>query len=249
MPKYKMVGGKKMKMKRGAKSKRGGFRGKRRIPRNPRTVAERASLTETRSFTLLTSNQTYVQYAIQLSQHARAVNVAKSYQLYRIKNVKYILSPLADTFQAGGGTSVPYVYFQIDRTRDLANIRTAQEFKRLGCKPRRLDDKIVTFQWRPSVLNPTLDDAALNTGVFNQYKVTPWLRTRDETGGLGIWNPDTTDHQGLVMFIENSGGADIQAKLEIVVEFEFMKPSFPTTITEGHPEPVELESLALPDIV
>lgn len=239
-----MAGGKKM--KRGAKSKRGG-RGKRNIQRAPRTVAERASLTETRSFTLLSTNQTYVQYAIQLSQHLRAVNVAKSYQLYRIKNVKYILSPLADTFQAGGGTSVPYVYFQIDRTRDLANIRTAQEFKRLGCKPRRLDDKVVMFQWRPSVLNPTLDDAALNTGVFNQYKVSPWLRTRDETGGVGVWNPDTTDHQGLVMFIENAGGADVQAKLEIVIEFEFMKPSYPTVITEGHPEPVELETLALAD--
>jgi len=49
------------------------------------------------------------------------------------------------------------------------------------------------------------------------------------------------------MFIENAGGADVQAKLEIVIEFEFMKPSYPTTITEGHPEPVELETLALAD--
>lgn len=231
--------------KGGKKSgKKGNWRGARRIPRNPRTVAERASLTETRSFSLLTTNQSYFMYNVQLSSHARAVNVAKSYQLYRIKNVKLLVSPLADTFQAGAGTSVPYVYFQVDRTRDLENIRTAQEFKRLGCKPRRLDDKIVAFQYRPSVLNPTLD-VAPGTGVFNQYKLTPWLRTRDETGMPGVWNPDTTDHQGVVLFVENAGGAELQCKLEIMVEFEFMKPSYPTTITEGHPEPVDLDSLAL----
>jgi len=213
--------------------------------RNARTVAEKASLSVTRAFSLLTTNQSYRLYDVQLSQYARAVNVAKGYQLYRIKNVKLTVSPLADTFQAGSGTSVPYIYFQIDRTRNLENIRTATEFKQLGCKPHRLDDKIVAFQYRPSVLNTTLDNAATAGGVFNQYKVSPWIRCRDETGGIGTWNPDTTDHLGVVLFAENSGGADVQYKMEIVVEFEFMKPSFPTTITETLPEPVELNSLAL----
>lgn len=217
---------------------------KMRARRNRRTVAERASLSVTRSFSLLTVNQTYRLYDVQLSQYARAVNVAKGYQLYRIRNVKLVCSPLADTFQAGGGTTVPYLYFQVDRTRNLENIRTSQEFKQLGCKPHRLDDKIVTFQYRPSVLNTTLDNAATQGGVFNQYKIMPWIRCRDETGAPGTWNPDTTDHQGVVFFLENSGGADIQWKIEIVVEFEFMKPSFPTTITETLPEPVELNTLA-----
>lgn len=60
-----------------------------------------------------------------------------------------------------------------------------------------------------------------------------------------MWNPDTTDHMGLVFLAENSGGADIQYKVELVVEFEFQKPSVPTVLTETLPEPVELESLAL----
>jgi len=217
---------------------------RRRYARRARTVAERASLSVTRSFTLLSPNQSYRLYDVQLSQYARAVNVAKGYQLYRIKNVKLICSPLADTFQAGGGVTVPYLYFQVDRTRNLENIRTSQEFKQLGCKPHRLDDKIVTFQYKPSVLNTTLDNAATAGGVFNQYKVSPWIRCRDETGAPGVWNADTTDHQGVVMLLENSGGADVQWKLEIVVEFEFMKPSFPTTITETLPEPIELNTLA-----
>lgn len=231
-------GAKKAAIRRGGQKKmrRGGRR---------RTVAERASLSVTRSFSLLSSNQSYRFYDVQLSQYARAVNVAKGYQLYRIKNVKMVCSPLADTFQAGAGTSVPYLYFQIDRTRNLENIRTAQEFKQLGCKPRRLDDKIVNFQYKPSVLNTTLDNAATQGGVFNQYKIAPWIRCRDETGAPGVWNPDTTDHQGVVFFLENSGGAEINWKIEVTVEFEFMKPSYPTTITETLPEPVELNSLAL----
>lgn len=227
------------------KMKRGLRKGKRRMNRPKRNVPEKASLSVTRAFSLLTTNQTYRLYDVQLSQYARAVNVAKGYQLYRIKNVKLTVSPLADTFQAGSGSSVPYIYFQIDRTRNLENIRTATEFKQLGCKPHRLDDKIIRFQYRPSVLNTTLDNAAApGGGVFNQYKIGPWLRCRDETGGIATWNPDSTDHLGVVFFAENSGGADLQYKMEVVIEFEFMKPSFPTIITDGHPVPVDLETLS-----
>jgi len=230
---------------KGAKGARGAGKKGSKPRRQNRNVAERASMTVTRSFQLLNPNQTYRLGDIQLSHYLRAVNVAKAYQLYRIKNVKIVVSPLADTFQAGGGVTVPYIYFQVDRTRELDNIRTPQEFKQLGCKPHRVDDKIVTFQYRPSVLNTTLDDAAAQTGVFNQYKLTPWLRCRDETGTPGTWNPDTTDHQGLVMICENAGGADVQFKIEVMLEFEFMKPAYPTIITEGYPEPVDLNTLVL----
>lgn len=215
-----------------------------KISRSLRTVPEQASMSCTRQFSLLTTNQSYRVYDVQLSQFLRAVNVAKSYQLYRIKNVKLLLSPLADTFIAGGGTTVPYAYFQVDRTRDLQNIRTSIEFKQLGCKPHRVDDKVVTFQWKPSVLNTTLDDAGTNGGVFNQYKISPWIRTRDETGAPGVWNPDTTDHLGCVFLVENSAGANVDYKMEMVVEFEFCKPSYPTTITEGQPEPVDLSDIS-----
>lgn len=211
--------------------------------RSIRTVPEQATMSCTRQFSLLNTNQTYAVYNTQLSQFARAVNVAKGYQVYRIKNIKLLLSPLADTFAATSGTTVPYAYFQVDRTRDLQNIRTSIEFKQLGCKPHRLDDKIIPFQWKPSVLNTTLDDAGTAAGVFNQYKVSPWIRCRDETGAPGTWNPDTTDHLGVVFFVENSGGALVNYKCEMVVEFEFAKPSYPTTITEGEPEPIELHTL------
>lgn len=216
--------------------------------RSPRTVPEKASLTVTKQFSLLSTNQSYRVYDVQLSQYARAVNVAKAYQLYRIKNCKLVLSPLNDTFVAGGSANVPYAYFQIDRTRDLENIRTSQEFKQLGCKPHRVDDNIIKFEWKPSVLNITLDNAAANTGVFNQYKVSPWVRTRAE-GTVGSWNPDTTDHMGCVFLVENSSGPEVAYKMELIVEFEFCKPSYPTLITEGAPEPRDLISLEEPPLL
>lgn len=229
------------------KTKKGSKKGKRRAgmrsKRSPRTVPEKASLTATRQFTLLSTNQAYRMYDVELSHYLRAIDVAKAYQLYRIKNCKLVLSPLADTFAAGGGTSVPYAYFQIDRTRDLSNVRTAIELKRLGCKPRRVDDNIITFEWKPSVLNLT-QDSSIGPGIFNQYKMSPWLRTRKEDANLGLWNPDTTDHQGVVFFVENSGGAEINYKMELVVEFEFKKPSTPAVLTEGFVEAVDLNTLA-----
>lgn len=231
--------------KRAARGK--GRRPARRAARKARNQPEKASMSVTRSYNLLTTNQTYRVYDVQLNQYARAVNTARSYQMYRITNCKLVVSPLFDTFAAGGGTTAPNIYFQVDRTRAITNIRTPQEYKALGCKPHRLDDKPITFQWKPSVLNSTIDsgpDQAV-ASVFNQYKISPWIRTRDETGGLGVWNPDTTDHMGLVFLAENSGGADIQYKAELTVEFEFCKPAIPMTLTETEPAPVELESLAL----
>lgn len=237
-PKTKKSGSKKYRGKRSVGGKR----------KRSSTVPERASMSVTRGYTLLTTNQAYRFYDIQLSQYMRAINTAKSFQLYRIKSAMLRLSPLADTFSPGAGSSVPYAYFQVDRTRDIQNIRTAMEFKQLGCKAHRLDDKIVTFKWKPSVLNTTLDNAGApggGSGVFNQYKISPWIRCRDETGEPGIWNADTTDHLGLMLFVENSGGADVSFKAELVVEFEFKKPSHPTTITEGYPEPIDAETLAV----
>jgi hypothetical protein len=86
-----------------------------------------------------------------------------------IYTISLIVSPLFDTFASGAGVSVPNIYFQVDRTRTITNIRTPQEFKALGCKPHRLDDKSLTFQWKPSVLNSTIDsgpDLAVQS-VFN----------------------------------------------------------------------------------
>ena len=144
-----MVGKRKF-QKRGKKSS------KMTVKRAQRVVSEFADLKVNRSYSLLTTNQVYNIYNTQLSSNVRAVSVAQAYQFYRIKRITLKFSPLQDTF-SGTGTTVPYLYCMIDRTKNLANQNTVSALKKLGCKPRRLDDKMLTFSWRPSVLIGTYD--------------------------------------------------------------------------------------------
>jgi len=207
------------------------------------TVAERASMSETKGLSILTTNQMYQQYALQLANYPRALNVAKAYQLYRIKSVKYVIQPLSDTFIATGaaasGSTVPYLYYMIDRTKNLSVVNTAQALKKAGAKPRRLDDRSVTFSYRPSVLQANQDVQNPVTTSYTSYKISPWLNTRDVTT-VGVWNPDATDHQGIKFIVENSGGANVAFKCDIIVEFEFMKPSNDLVASETMPTPIDL---------
>lgn len=230
--------------KRGAAKKRVPPR---RIPRAPRraTVAEWATLTENKPSTLLNANTMYQSYNLTLSQFARASAVAKGYQLYRIKRVMIKLSPLADTFIAGSGQQVPYLYYMIDRTKNLAAANTQTALKRCGAIPRRFDEKIVSFSYTPSVLQGNLDTnppPQQSNNQFVSYKMAPWLNTRDSET-LGVWNPDTTDHQGIVWYVENNGSTAIEYKCEMIVEFQFKKPSFEIVPSVEHPEPVEITEL------
>lgn len=229
-------------MRKGGKGGKGGKRGKKGMKKFG-SVPERASCTITQTFTLGQTNQVYNNYNLQLSGAARAITIAEGYQLYRIKRVTYKFSPLADTFQGGSGVTVPYLYFQIDRTRNLQSVNTPQQLRQLGCVPKRLDDKIVSWSFRPSVLNYTYDSAppiGQATTQANQYKISPWLNCRDaET--LSVWNPDSTDHLGCVWVVENSGGGLISYKMERIVEYEFMKPSYQVVANPTAPAPIEVE--------
>lgn len=211
-----------------------------------RQVQERASIREIYSAnTLLQTNQMYQSYKIQLANCPRAVNVAKSYQYFRIKKVHFKFSPLFDTFQngaSGGNTSIPHLYCMIDRTKNLFQSNSVEDLRKLGAKPRRLDDKMLQFSFAPSVLNAAFDGhppAGQTTTQFVQYKVSPWLNTRDNET-IGVWNPDSTDHLGMVWIAENSGGNNIPYKMEIEVEYEFKKPSFTVIPVAELPAPIDI---------
>lgn len=217
---------------------------KTRVPRRVKGgVPEWASLTETKEIGVLDSNTMYQSYNVALSQFARARLVAQGYQQYRIKRIAFKVSPLLDTFQAGSNSSVPYLYYMIDRTKNLIAANTVDILQKVGAKPRRVDDKIITFSYSPSVLTGTLDTSppvGQSTSQFVQYKVAPWLNTRDSEN-ITVWNPDTTDHQGIKWMVETSTGTSIGYKMEMVVEFEFKKPAFPALYVEGTPPPVDIE--------
>lgn len=218
------------------------LRGIRRAP-----VAEVASCKETQTFTLLNPNVVYNNYNTQLSSFNRAVTIAEGYQFYRIKKITYKFSPLSDTFQNGTGTTVPYLYFMMDRLRQLRSANTVDQVRLLGAKPRRMDDKIVTWSYTPSVLVGNYD--ALPPGgqlstQFTQYKVSPWLSCRDWENNT-TWVPDSTDHLGCIWVMENSGGLNVPYKCERIVEFEFKKPAYTLTPVQGAPDPIDVEDLVV----
>lgn len=214
------------------KGKKRAVRGRPRMMRTKRSayeVPEKASLTEVDAFETSLANQNYSNYNISLAVSSRAQDVAKGYQFYRIKRVTYVVRPLSDTFNAqalapgGSAASVPYLYYMIDRAMQLSGGFTLAQLKQMGAKARRLDDKTLTFSLTPSVLNEVYDNTP-GARANVQYAMCPWLPTRDNTN-IGVWNPNTTDHQGVVWRVEQISGDPIGYAVERRIQFEFKKPS------------------------
>lgn len=237
--------GKQMKGKRGGKR---GMRGKRSAPRRGKyEVPEVASLTEVQApVPTPLANQNYSTYNISLASCTRARDVAKGYQFYRIKRVTYVIKPLSDTFNAqalapgGSAATVPYLYYMIDRTRLFQSGFTIDQLKAMGAKARRLDDKTLTFSYTPNVLSETYDNTANANGAV-QYKLAPWLPTKEITG-VGLWNPNTTDHLGIVWRVEQVGGTPIGYQLERRIQIEFKKPAVPTTVVTTEDVPIDTDA-------
>lgn len=227
-----------------AKGKKGAKGGR----RSKYEVRENASLTEVQApIATPLANQNYSTYNISLASLTRARDVAKGYQYYRIKRITYVIKPLSDTFNAqglapgGSAATVPYLYYMIDRTRLFQGGFTIDQLKQMGAKARRLDDKTLTFSYTPSVLTETFDNTA-NANLAVQYKMCPWLPTRDITN-VGVWNPNTTDHCGIVWRVEQVGGTPIGYQLERRVQVEFKKPAV-TALAAGEgdvPEDTDVE--------
>lgn len=227
--------------------KRGGKKPARKGARKSKAhVTERASCKESQTFTLLNGNQVYTNYNTQLSSFLRARTIAEGYQFYRIKRITYKFSPLSDTFAVGSGTTVPYLYFMIDRLAQLSVASTAQQLRAMGAKPKRMDDKIITWSYAPSVRVASFDSLppiGQSQTQFTQYKVSPWLSCRDAEGPGAIWQADSTDHLGCVWLLENSGGGNVPYKCERIVEFEFKKPSFQVIQGPNDPPPIDVETI------
>lgn len=203
---------------------------------------EKASLTETISYPLLTANQNYSSYNLSLANLTRARDIAKGYQFYRIVRVTTVIKATQDTFTTGGN-SVPYLYYMIDRVGQFKNGFTLDQLKAMGAKPRRIDDKTILFSYTPSVLTDTYDNTAgANAAV--QYKLSPWLPCKDQNV-VGVWNPNTTDHFGIVWrFLQDITGPSVSAfSVERRVEIEFKKPAVPTLplTAEDVPQDVDVE--------
>lgn len=160
-------------------------------------------------------NVMYNQINVQLAQFDRALNVAKAYQFYRISKIKLTYLFPYDTFNAvGGGAARPNFYYMLDKSGAISPVATLDQLKQMGARPRSVDNKPTSIEWKPSVLT---EEETLGGAVAAQYKLSPWLSV----------NAPTIQHRGVYWFLEElfpGGAAGVQYEVEMEVQFEFKKP-------------------------
>lgn len=165
----------------------------------------------------------------------RVQNIAQGYQEFRIKRITWECRGFFDTFVAPSSATaptVPHLYWRVDRLGAYNGDTTLNTLKASGCRPIRLDDKIVRRSFTPSVLYPvSVAPAAAGTSepvvMANSYKLSPWLATNANAyiTSNNSWAPSTVDHMGLLIAVD----CDVipfaaAAAISFTVEFEFRKP-------------------------
>lgn len=230
--------------KRGSGRRRGGLRKRRGGLRKRMGMRKRntnfvggpntAKITETYNLGNVTAQQPYLYIKAGITPGNRAATTAPNFGLYRIAKITFTLRPFFDTYtpavyQPGGGAignqpvAVPYLYWKINRYGDAPAVFGAQYLRDQGSKPIRLDDKIVTWSYRPNIL---VADALAGAAVSGQVKMTPWLST-DIAPQDAAFALSTTDHYGHLMYIEGAAAGNAQpiiGQLEAKVVYEFKNP-------------------------
>lgn len=218
------------------------YRRKARVPRGlgMSAIVERASASySTLSVPLVPNSNVYSFSNFALSAAStRVLGVAKAYQFYRIKRVTWEVRPAYDTFVAlpsTSTTSVPHLYWRIDTDGVFPPSTSLQTLKASGCRPIRLDDKVIRKMWRPAVLQGVASEAgsAANTPslVLGSKRISPWLPT-NANAYVAVtqnqpWSPSSIDHLGLLLSVDQDTGVNSNSPVAYVsftIDFEFSKP-------------------------
>lgn len=154
----------------------------------------------------------------------RAQTVASAFQEFRIKYIKLTFRPNADTFPAVAGNSIPTLYFMMDKANAIPTNADANTFFSMGARPRRMDDKNLTYTWYPTALVSTLIQPGVTTAA--QLRTRPWLSTNANSANPGAaWAPNQTDHLGCAFYVTKINPADaLEYNLDVEVVFQFRKP-------------------------
>lgn len=162
---------------------------------------------------------------------ARASAMAQLFGEYRIKKIIYTFRPLWDTFNASfaagtpgnNPTSVPTLYWRLNRYGDTPAAFNGDYMRALGAKPYRLDDKQVSFSYAPNIIQSQQNNAGVTTATI---KVSPWLSTDDAVQD-NAFTLSTAEHFGNSLFVEGGGAGNAQgvvANLDVKVIYEFRNP-------------------------
>lgn len=195
----------------------------RRVPRS--IVTNTAAVRENYSTSIPDGNLVFFSTALANATFDRAQTVASAFQEYRIKYVKLVFRPSADTFAPAAGNIIPNLYFQMNKYQSVPTNATLQTLLDMGCRPIRFDDKNIVKAWKPTVLIST--DTTGLTAKAQKVMTTPWLSTnRDAQNPLPSWNPSDTEHLGCIFVVQkpNPATPTINYTLDVEVVFQFRRP-------------------------
>jgi len=162
----------------------------------------------------------------------RALAHAEQYGLYRIAKVVFKYKPYYDTFipqnqgptpSGNFPTTVPLLYWKMNRYADAPVAWSLDDIKSLGAKPIRFDDKTYTLSYKPNIL--LANESA--GSVSGQVKMTPWLNT-DDAADTDQFAPSTTEHYGHFFYIDanlvNGNTEPAIGSLDVTIHYEFKTP-------------------------
>lgn len=213
--------------------------GKKRMMRRSNGVADKASCSEKFIMQWPTGtggalsqsipfNVIFQRYNETLALTNRAEKIAEGYQQYRFKRITYVFKP--ENTQFPPGSTVPMLYYLIDRGANAIDYSTVAQFRDSGCRGIQMD-KTVRVSFRPGVLQSTLDNQPANTMVNNRVLISPWLSTdQNPYVAGGVWTASQVDHLGIAFVVENVSAQALPTsyyKVEIEYEIEFRKPLSP----------------------
>lgn len=156
----------------------------------------------------------------------RSQAVAQNFQQYRIKYVKLIFKPAADTFAPTAGNQIPQLYFLMNKAQSVPTTATVQSMLDMGCRPTRFDDKNITRAYKPTVLLGADTTAVGAATVASRVLTTPWLSTNaySQNPQPG-WIPSAVEHLGCLFFITKyNAGQTIPFTIDVEVVFQFRRP-------------------------
>lgn len=203
------------------------YRKKRVYRRVPRSIATNtAAVRENYSIPVNDGVVNFFSTALNQTVFNRSQAVAQNFQQYRIKYVKLIFKPAADTFSPTAGNQIPQLYFLMNKAQSVPTTATVQSMLDMGCRPIRFDDKNIIRAYKPTVLLGADTTAVGAATVVSRVLTTPWLSTNaySQNPQPG-WIPSAVEHLGCLFFITKYNASQtIPFTIDVEVVFQFRRP-------------------------
>jgi len=178
---------------------------------------------------------------VQLGNFPRCVKLCKLYEQFRIEEVKFVYTPLYNSFieapvgAPSASPSVPVMYHVMDRLSSLASTTTGlSDLTQMGAQRKKFT-KQVTIKYRPNTMITT---GVANPGYasnqilqINGADYGRWFPCTTQLAGAGLANtPNTLSAQGQVYnghwiyFEQGNVGLSPAATVTITVRVSFKNP-------------------------